>query len=93
MNSGNIHVLPLGSIHVLLHELIMPCWNFEYTKAVTLHSAEVGGSMGQGPATQVTRLRLNQPSSFGLVYLNRYSIITAVSTCFEAIVCYKLELL
>ena len=47
-----------------LHEF-MPCWNFEYTKAVTLHCAKVGGGMDQGPATKVTHLnRLNQPFSF-----------------------------
>ena len=33
--------LPLDSIHVLLH------WNLEYTKAVTLHCAKVGGGKDQ----------------------------------------------
>ena len=46
-----------------LREFI-PYWNFEYTKTVTLHCAKVGGGMGQGPAIEVTHLRLNQPFSF-----------------------------
>ena len=33
-------------------------------KAVTLHCAKVEGGVAQGPATQVTHLRLNQPFSF-----------------------------
>ena len=51
------------AIQQLLHEFIS-YWNFEYTKAVTQHCTKVGGGMDQGPATQVTHLRLNQPSSF-----------------------------
>ena len=47
----------------------MPYWNFEYTKAVTLHSTLlVGGGVGQDPATEVTHLRLNQPPVFSSVY-------------------------
>ena len=57
--------LPLGSIHLLLHEFI-PYWNFENTQDVALYTVlkwEVVKT-NKGPATQVTHLRLNQPSSF-----------------------------
>ena len=40
--------LSLDSIHVLLQEF-MPYWSIEYTKAVTLHCAKVGGGKDQGP--------------------------------------------
>ena len=39
----------------------MTYWNFEYTKVA---SVQVGGSVDQGPATEVTHLRLNQPPVF-----------------------------
>ena len=54
--------LPLGSIHSLY---------FECTNAVTLHCAKVGGSMDQGPTTQVNH-RLNQPSNFCSVVLEEF---------------------
>ena len=41
----------------------MPYWNFEYTITVV----KVGGSTGQDLATEVTHLRLNQPSVFSSV--------------------------
>ena len=41
----------------------MPYGNFEYTKAVTLH----WGVVGQGPATEVTHLGLNQSPVFSSV--------------------------
>ena len=44
-------------------------WNFEYTKAVTLHCARVGGGMDQGPLTQANHLRFNQPFSFCSIVL------------------------
>ena len=68
-NSDSIHVYWVN-IHVWVNpgqqSCIVTCihWNFEYTKAVTLHCAKVGGGMDQGPTTQVTHLRLNQPFSF-----------------------------
>ena len=34
----------------------MPCWNFEYTKAVIYTVVKVGSGIGQGPATEVTNL-------------------------------------
>ena len=52
--------LPLGSI-------FMPDWNLEYAKVVTLHFSKVVGGMAQGPATEATNLRVNQPPVF-LVY-------------------------
>ena len=36
---------------------IMPYWNFEYTKALTLHYVKVGG--GIYPATEITHFGLN----------------------------------
>ena len=36
----------------------MPYFNFEYTKAVTYTVENVGGGIGQGPATEVTNLGL-----------------------------------
>ena len=48
---------PLGSICVLL---FMPYWNFEYTKAVTLHGAKSGKSGGSiDSGTEVTNFGLN----------------------------------
>ena len=39
--------------------IFIPCW---YTKDVTLYTVvKLGGGMGQGPPTEVTHLRLNQP--------------------------------
>ena len=52
--------LPLGSIHVSLHKYIHVFWNLEYTKDVTLHHGIMGCGMGQGTATEVTHLKLNQ---------------------------------
>ena len=46
--------LCMGSIFVLN---IMPYWNFEYTKALTLHYVKVGG--GIYPATEITHFGLN----------------------------------
>ena len=42
----------------------MPYWNFEYTKAVISTVENVGGGIGQDPATEVTHVRLNQPPVF-----------------------------
>ena len=42
----------------------MPCWNFEYTKAVIYTVVKVGGGTGQGPVTEMAHLRLNQPPVF-----------------------------
>jgi len=42
----------------------VPYWNFEYTKSVIYTVVKVGGGTGQGPATEVTHLRLNSTSSF-----------------------------
>ena len=55
MNSGNIHIygLPLDSIDIFY---MNSYWDFEYTKAVTLHCAKVGGGKDQGPATHMTHL-------------------------------------
>ena len=39
-------------------------WSFEYTKAVISTVVKVGGGTGQGPATEVTHFRLNQPPVF-----------------------------
>ena len=71
MNSGNIHVLwttcKQHSCNVTwIHSLY---WNFEYTKAITLHCAKVGGGKDQGRTTntEVTHLRLNQLFSFCIV--------------------------
>ena len=36
----------------------MPYFNFKYTKAVTYTVENVGGGIGQGPATEVTNLGL-----------------------------------
>ena len=47
---------PLGSICVLL---FMPYWNFEYTKAVTLHRGKSGKSGRRYPGTEVTGFGLN----------------------------------
>ena len=49
----------------------MPYWNFEYTKAVIYTVVKVGGGTGQGPATEVTHLRLNQPPVFSSVWLRK----------------------
>lgn len=48
-------------------QLVMPYFNFEYTKAVTYTVENVGGSIGQGPATEVTYLGLNQPPFFSSI--------------------------
>ena len=45
-------------------ELFMPYWNFEYTKAVISTVENVGGGIGQDPATEVTHVGLNQPPFF-----------------------------
>ena len=67
MNSESIHVLWVipGQYSCFVYMLtgtlsthcLHPHWNFEYTKAVTLYCAEVGGGKDQGPTTQVTHLR------------------------------------
>ena len=41
-------------------------WNFEYVKDVTL---KMGGGMGQGLATEVTQLRLNQAPVIYIVHV------------------------
>ena len=38
----------------------MPYWNFAYTMTVIYTVVKMGGGTGQGPATEVTHLRLNQ---------------------------------
>ena len=48
----------------------MPYWNFVYTKAVIYTVVKVGGDTDQDPATEVTHLRLNQPSVFSSVGLS-----------------------
>ena len=45
-------------------QLFMPYLNFEYTKAVISTVENVGGGIGQGPATEVTHVGLNQPPFF-----------------------------
>ena len=55
-------------IILTLVRLFMPYLNFEYTKAVVTYTVEnVGGGIGQGPATEVTYLGLNQPPFFSSV--------------------------
>ena len=44
---------PLGNICAFM-QIFMPYWNFEYTKAVTLHHVKVEGSIY--PGTEVTNL-------------------------------------
>ena len=39
-------------------QLFMPYLNLEYTKAVTYTVKNVGGGIGQDPATEVTHLEL-----------------------------------
>ena len=55
---------PLGCVYVFLCNY---SWNFEYTKAVIYTVIKMGGGTGQGPATEVTHLRLNQPPVFSSV--------------------------
>ena len=38
----------------------MPYWNFEWQRLYPYTVVEVGGSLGQGPATEVTHLALHQ---------------------------------
>ena len=47
-----------GQLVIMFFTLVFMPWNFEYTKDVTL---KMGGAMGQGLATEVSHLRLNQP--------------------------------
>ena len=55
-------------IILTLVQIFMPYLTFEYTKAVVTYTVEiVGGSIGQGPATEVTYLGLNQPPFFSSV--------------------------
>ena len=42
----------------------MPYLNFEYTKAVISTVENVGGGIGQGPATEVTPCWVKTTSSF-----------------------------
>ena len=60
--------LTSGKYSCTFTQVLMPYWNVECTKAVTLHWVEVGGVMGQGPASEVTHLRLNQPPIFSSVH-------------------------
>ena len=46
----------------------MPYFNFEYTKAVTYTVENVGGGIGQDPATEVTNLGWFVFSSDGTHY-------------------------
>lgn len=53
----------LYSCNVYMHkpctftQLFIPSWNIRYTEDVTLYTViKVGGSMGQGPATEVIQL-------------------------------------
>ena len=63
----------------------MTYWNFEYTKFASLHYGKSGEWWyGQGPATEVIHLRLNQPSVFfsseaRVVGLRRWSHVTVWS--------------
>ena len=50
-------------------------WNFEHTKAVTLHCAEVGGGKDRGPAIQVTHLIGYINLSVFAVYEHRFQYI------------------
>ena len=47
-------------------QVFMTCWNLECTKSATLNWVKVGGGkvMGQGAATEVIHVRLNQPPIF-----------------------------
>ena len=60
----------------------MPYWNFEYTKAVIYTVVKVGGGIGQGPATEVTHLRLNQPPVFPVMILSNFYEKEKNSTAF-----------
>ena len=65
MNSGNIHVYgqPMDRIHVLLHissYALSELWLHKRFISTRLF-LKVGCGMGQGPATEVTHLRLNEP--------------------------------
>ena len=47
------------AIRTVFVQLVMPYFNFEYTKAVTYTVENVGGGgIGQDPATEVTNLGL-----------------------------------
>lgn len=50
-------------------QLFMPYYNLEYTKALTYTMANVAGGIGQGPATEVTHLGLNQLPVFSSILL------------------------
>ena len=41
------------AIRTVFVQLVMPYFNFEYTKAVTYTVENVGGGIGQDPATEV----------------------------------------
>ena len=46
-------------------QLFMPYWNIEYTKAATyIYCGNVGGGIGQDPATEVTHSWDKSTSSF-----------------------------
>ena len=46
------------AIRTVFVQLVMPYFNFEYTKAVTYTVENVGGGIGQDPATEVANLGL-----------------------------------
>ena len=60
----------------------MPYWNFEYTRAVISTVENVGGGIGQDPATEVTHVGLNQPLATGQhsVELKTYPLFLSLST-------------
>jgi len=61
-------------------QLFMPYYNLEYTKALTYTMANVAGGIGQGPATEVTHLGLNQLPVFSSILLC-LSILDLRSVC------------
>ena len=55
-----MHQRWVGGVHDTFVQLFMPYLNFEYTKAVAYALENVGGGIGQDPATEVTHLVLNK---------------------------------
>ena len=52
----------------------MPYWNVAYTMAVIYTVVKVVGGTGQGPATKVTHVGLNQPPIFPVMQSARNGI-------------------
>ena len=78
-----IHAL-LGCVYVFLCNYSFLVRNVEYTKAVIYTVVKVGGDTGQGPATEVTHIRLNQPpvfSSGALAYISHKIAAFPVFAC------------